>query len=473
MQKTKEWTTEDLHRSALLDRLLALLLEGMLFYGFALILGVWLNGAHFDTSGKYGSSLTLVLDRTIEDGRLYALLLLVLVLVFGFWALRKISLFFILFIVGCLGLGAGVTWIGASLGAVLDAQPSAAITAARAADPAAIVGSLHTGTLLALGIVSALQIVVTFYRRTRALETDARGGQPPMVMAALFLVYDLAAWLLGRPLLMRLFVVLLAVWLLLHTLVSVRMGRTGFLQENLRTANLPAEQITATGRAVTAVFLFAVILGVLFLYLLPLERLLPLFEGARQALLAFLLGLFGPNPAVEEAQQQTLDFSTMDAGASGIAALFPAEPNPVLEFLADVFLWVVLAAVAYGIIVTLFKAVKRLYKGFYSQGRIITDETESLIRKPMAKERIDAGAEDRIPLLFGTPSQKVRRLYRRYVTKQNKDLQKAALRTPAELETATDAAAARRIALYEKARYSPDGAADADVDAMKHACRNL
>ncbi len=470
MRKTKEWTAADLKRSVRTDRMLSLLLEGMLFYGFSLVLASWLNGAHFDTSGKYGSSLTLVLDRTIEDGRLYAVLLLVFLLVFGYWILRKTAVFLLLFLLGCAGLGAGVTALGAAAGTALDARPSAAVSQVLAADPQAVVGSVHTGALLSLLILSVLLAVLTIRRRTRAFDPDA-GGSIPLFASALFIAYDLAAWLLGRPLLMRLYLVLFGLWLLLYTLVSARKGRTQFLQENLATANLPAEQIAATGRAMTAVLLSAVVLGVLLLYLLPLERLLPLLEGARQGVLAVLGGLFKRNPAVEEAQRQTLDFSAMDAGASGLAALFPAEPNPVLEFLADVVLWVVLAAVVLAVISAVFKAIQRLYRSFYSQGKIITDETESLVRRPMILERAGQEREDRIPLLFGTPSQKVRRLYRRHVLRQRRDKADPAKYTPRELETEADASAQLRVALYEKARYSREGAAEADVDAMKQACR--
>lgn len=145
-----------------------------------------------------------------------------------------------------------------------------------------------------------------------------------------------------------------------------------------------------------------------------------------------------------------------------------SEPNPLLKLAFQILEYVLIAAVTVGLIFGVIFGALRLSRMFRRSFRDTGDLVENLESDTYETVREKRRRRDRPGLFDRTPNAAVRRRYRRTVLRAAKEPPQPWM-SPAEAEAHAKLSgddADRLHALYEKARYSPEGCSKQDAAGL-------
>lgn len=318
--------------------------------------------------------------------------------------------------------------------------------------------------------------------RLRLKPVYERGECPPIASVCLFFVVYWAAAELERPHLMQvgyyetfLFVILFAVY-------KSSKNTENFLKMNEKIQNLPLRQIKSLNKMFMGAFILLLIAGMIGLQQLPMDQLLHGFIRGLQTILggiiSFLFSFIKSEPAVDQGGPVNQgEMPPMDVG----------EVSLFIQVLEQVIKTAIFLLAAFGVVYIIIKLLYQMYQRFYEQQASETDESEFLWGSTQVKERVGKIRRKKTVQAGGSTNQKIRRMYKKYMIKKlgRKTAVPAAL-TPTELEdfAAGQKAAGqennteadsqqmrRRLAVYQKARYSQWECTKQEMDDMKQNMR--
>ncbi len=236
-----------------------------------------------------------------------------------------------------------------------------------------------------------------------------------------------------------------------------------FIEDSKDMANLPAKKIRAQAGGILAVFAGGVMAAMIAA---PKTVLMQFLEWGRKGvlfLLGKLLGMVHITAPTEIPEVEQTDMGKVFRGG-----LFAKEDVrlPIWDILDNIVFIIMYTALFCAFAALVIFVVRKLKILFSVQTEQESDITERIVPESVQRFSLRRRNLARNAAISGAPeSVKVRKLYKKYMmTRAERHLRPSV--TPKELENAISSPEEVRR-LYEKARYSMEGADKQDVERMK------
>lgn len=322
----------------------------------------------------------------------------------------------------------------------------------------------------AAAMFGCLVVMLVNSVRFRIIESYRYRECPNLLMLLLiFLVYALAAYT-QKALLMKLCFYELIVFIFFYLISSNLENTEKFIHINRDTANFPVRQMKWVNRMLLCFFAVVLVVGMLLAPQLHPEL---LAEKAGNVILHFLRWFFS-HIQFEEMNPELFEKNVQRNPAGMGMGIEEGTPSKIALFLQNVFLMATQIFLIVGMLAAVGFGLYQIYKRFYAlplknaadrEGKDVVTVAESIPVFRKKKEREEK---------TGGNSKKIRRLYKKSVKRRRgKEQILSQTLTPTEIEEALKQPSEeagqrkRRIALYEKARYSKEECTREELEEIR------
>lgn len=328
---------------------------------------------------------------------------------------------------------------------------------------------------VACGVGYLIQSMMKRFRQ----EDDKASGFSPVVVVVVFVVAILFQHYQGRADWDFYYVLTLVSVLAMYLISSYIQQYLNFLTVNKSSVGyMPASEMFRSGMGL--VVLYAVFGAIVLLLFTSFDWLESLWNGIKNGLLRlirFLLSLFPQEQPVEEVVIPTLQ-PTAEGDFSALPE--PSEPFWLWQILEVVATIVFACAFVCVVALAVVKAVRfirnRFLEGYGRRSRIVTEEEQTDVREKCGlAKKTSQDAAKRSLFGFLTPSQRIRRLYKKKILASAYELTEGGKENTPTLSLLTARECGEKLMLpemaliYEQTRYSDKEATPEMLRAMKTA----